>query len=482
MTYNDTPLIKAIHNYKKNNPTSFHVPGHKNGLFFHESIYKQFEGALGFDVTELAGLDDLHAPTGAISEAQKKAANFYKAKETFFLVGGSTVGNLAMIYGAFNRGDTVFVQRNSHKSVFHALEIAGVVPILLTPEFDQYTELPIGISEETLVEALHDYPEAKGLVLTYPNYYGVSIDLKATITYAKRHRLLVLVDEAHAAHYAVGSPFPTSTLNLGADVVVQSAHKMLPALTMSSFLHINDKLSDYIRHSIKEALTMFQSSSPSYLLMASLDGARSYAEALSKEEINQVLAGVQEFKKELTTIKQIKIVNWPDAYLCDPLKVTIRTTTNLTGFQLQDMFMKHNLYPELADDKHVLLVCGLGVSELPFTHLHALRQSLEQYEVIEEVSSNSFQNIKMNSQKLELSSVELRRVPKKRVHFEEAVDAISAEAVIPYPPGIPIVLPGERITKQTVEQIEKLIAAGATFQTEQEVKDVLVVDSEDSYE
>ncbi len=288
MKQNHVPLIEAIKAHQQKSKASFHVPGHKNGLYFHKSLHDDFRRVLPYDVTELEGLDDLHAPSGAIKEAQRAAAQLYGAEETFFLVGGTTVGNLAMVYALFEPGDLVFIQRNSHKSIFHAAQIAGVTPILLAPEYDEASGLPMGMKSETLKKAIARYPEAKGLLLTYPNYYGVSRDVGPIIEMAKRSNLLVLVDEAHAPHYCLGRPFPLSTLALGADAVVQSAHKMLPALTMSSFLHIRSSLSNDQQQSIKEALTMFQSSSPSYLLMASLDGARAYLESLDEEKLRSI--------------------------------------------------------------------------------------------------------------------------------------------------------------------------------------------------
>lgn len=483
MDWQRTPLIEAIKHYKRRNPVSFHVPGHKNGLFFHEDMYEDFKGALPYDVTELTGLDDLHAPSGPILEAQGKAAELYRAKRTFFLVGGTTVGNLAMIYGCFERGDQVLVQRNSHKSIFHAMEIAGVTPILLAPEYDPVTTLPIGVSIETFEDAITRFPEAKGLILTYPNYYGISLDLKSLIMAAKQRNMLVLVDEAHAAHYCLGDPFPYSTLDIGADVVVQSAHKMLPALTMSSFLHISEKLNGDVEHRIKEALAMFQSSSPSYLLMASLDGARSYAESLTKAEIDIILAGIDVVKKELSKIKQIEVVNWNVWYLSDPLKVTIRTTTKLTGFELQDIFIKNNLYPELADDKHVLFIFGLGEVDLErsIQAIHSVSKLLQAYDVVNDTERES-PRVNIGVKKFELSSLAIRKAKKRRVLLNESVGLISAESIIPYPPGVPLVLPGERIDKHIIEEIEKLIAVGAKFQLEHELKDVLVIDSEDDNE
>ncbi|WP_332697197.1 aminotransferase class I/II-fold pyridoxal phosphate-dependent enzyme [Halalkalibacter lacteus] len=479
MKSNNLPLIEAIQQHQRNRPVSFHVPGHKNGTVFHHTIHKDFQSVLPYDVTELSGLDDLHAPTGAILEAQQAAARFYQAKETFFLVGGSTVGNLAMVYGMFRRGDQVFVQRNSHKSIFHALQIAGLTAILLTPDFDDESGLAVGISKQTLQKALNMYPRTKGLLITYPNYFGVSIDVQPLIALAKQQNLHVLVDEAHGAHFCLGQSFPPSTLQLGADVVVQSAHKMLPALTMSSFLHISHKLNDHFRHNIKEALSMFQSSSPSYLLMASLDGARAYAESLSKRELNLILAGVQAVKEELSTIKQFRILNWDDRYLSDPLKVTIRTTTSLTGFELQEIFSKNNIYPELADDKHVLFIFGLGENRLDKEAVELIRQSLHGYEVRNEELGMNAPKVEMDVKQLEVSANECRQLPKRRIPLEEACGFVAAEAIIPYPPGVPIILPGERIDRNTLAQIMKLIEAGATFQVERQLEDVLVIDSED---
>ncbi|WP_235820559.1 aminotransferase class I/II-fold pyridoxal phosphate-dependent enzyme [Halalkalibacter krulwichiae] len=473
------PIIEALQKHKKNNPTSLHVPGHKNGRIFHPALAADFENILPYDLTELEGLDDLQAPTGIIMQAQQKAAQLYKAQETFFLVGGTTVGNLAMVYSLFEPGDIILIQRNSHKSIFNAVQVAGVTPVLLSPEFDRETGIPIGLALETIIEALEKYPDAKGLVITYPNYFGVSLDMKTVISEAKQHGLLVLADEAHAAHYCTSDCFPRSTLELGADVVTQSAHKMLPALTMSSFLHISDKLNQERRHRIKEALAIFQSSSPSYLLMASLDGARAYIESLDDLKIKEIIEGVTRVKAELAKIKQLKVVEWDESYLLDPLKVTIRTTTKLSGFDLQKIFYRHQLYTELADDKHVLLVFGLGHHNVSNEALEQLSQELSSYEVLEARSSKNEIICYRKSQQINVTSREMYSLPKKRISLENAVGFIAAEAIIPYPPGIPIVVPGEEIDEAIIIEVKKLKQAGARFQTEREVVDVLVIDSED---
>ncbi|NEU32519.1 aminotransferase class V-fold PLP-dependent enzyme [bacterium LRH843] len=481
MKGNHVPLIDAIKEYQNKSKASFHVPGHKNGLYFHESLFQDFRHVLPYDLTELEGLDDLHAPVAAIKEAQQATADLYGAKETFFLVGGTTVGNLAMVYALFQPGDVVFIQRNSHKSIFNAAQVAGIIPILLEPAYDLESGHPLGLTSETLKKAISMYPEAKGVLLTYPNYYGVSLNVQTVIEEAKRSRLLVLVDEAHAAHYVLGEPFPKSTLILGADVVVQSAHKMLPALTMSSFLHVGSGLSSDQINSIRDALMMFQSSSPSYLLMASLDGARAYAESLNYNKIHHILAGIDRLKQELATINQIEIVDWDkQGYHFDPLKVTIRTATALTGFELQQFFNKVGLYPELADENHILLVFGLGTIPRLSDAIVELKKMLLSYQVIT-VEKRTFLPAWGNDiSQLHIFPNQMRFLEKKEVPLTEACGLVAAESIVPYPPGIPLVLKGERICVETLMKIQQLKEAGARFQGHEDGLDrVWVVDLEE---
>lgn len=476
-----TPLIKALQHHKNQHPQSMHVPGHKNGLIFSTALQADFQSVLPYDVTELAGLDDLHDPTGPIAKAQQKAADFYQMGETHFLVGGSTAGNIAMIYGLFERGDQILLQRNSHKSLFHACEIAGVKPILMTPEFDQHTGQYVGVTAEMIGQAVERYPEVKGLVLTYPNYFGISLDIRAVIEEAKRLKLIVLVDEAHGAHFSISDQLPPSSCELGADVVVQSAHKMLPALTMSSFLHINKHLPRSNAHRIKEALTMFQSSSPSYLLLASLDGAREFAEHITEEQMTTIIAGIETWKRELFTIKQIEVIEWDNqCYQSDPLKVTIRSRTELTGFQLQAVMMECGIYPELATDKDVLLVFGLSPHPIDDQLVKRLKEKLATYTVVTETKPFHLPAWMPETKLTEMMlGRQIAQLAGKRVPLTEACGRISLESIIPYPPGIPVLVRGEVIQQGTIDYIVQLKEAGARFQGNEQADEVLVVDSEE---
>ena len=202
------PLYRALIEHTKNNPISFHVPGHKNGQVFQPEAAKFYQPFLEMDVTELSGLDDLHSPEGVIKEGEQLLASLYQVKQSFFLVNGSTVGNLAMILAACRENDTVLVQRNCHKSVVNAIKLAKARPIFLEPEYDPNWKVATNVSLETVKKAIRLYPEANALILTYPNYYGMVYDIKGLISHAHLHNIPVLVDEAHGAHFIIDDPFP----------------------------------------------------------------------------------------------------------------------------------------------------------------------------------------------------------------------------------------------------------------------------------
>lgn len=275
------PIIEGLERFRQQQNISFHVPGHKHGELSH--LPQAFKDVMRYDVTELSGLDDLHYPEEMILEAEHLLADTYGAMKSFFLVGGSTVGNLAMIYATCQKGDTIIVQRNAHKSIFHAIELVGAKPIFVSPIWDERTLTATHVTFLDLKEAVENYSEAKAVVLTYPTYYGVtSNEIQQQITYCHEKGIPVLVDEAHGAHFQACSLFQPSALSLGADVVVQSAHKTLPAMTMASFMHVRSELigADKIHHYLR----MLQSSSPSYVLLASLDDARYYVQTYMESD------------------------------------------------------------------------------------------------------------------------------------------------------------------------------------------------------
>jgi arginine/lysine/ornithine decarboxylase len=462
-----TPLYDELILHKEKQPISLHVPGHKNGSLFPK---KALHEALKLDVTELTGLDDLHSPEGVIREAQQLLAKVYGVNRSFFLINGSTVGNLAMIMSAVEEDDCVLVQRNCHKSILNGLQLAKANPIFLSPEFDYQWNVAGGVTYETVEAGIREYPNAKALILTYPNYYGMVYDLKRIIELAHAHQMPVLVDEAHGAHFIAGNPFPASAVKLGADIVVQSAHKTLPAMTMGSFLHFNSHILKV--DSITKYLQILQSSSPSYPIMASLDVARSYLGTMTGEDLQYLKAQVQQFRKTMSSINGIRVLPFKDGQ-GDILKVSIQSTSPLSGFELQRRIEKAGIYTELADPLNVLLILPLLKRGIPFP-FEEITNRIEMALKGSETSDRRQIPIvyqKPNLSKLELCYKGMKNLEIKKVKLQGAVGKIAAEMITPYPPGIPLLFPGEIITSEDVGQIHELLEIGAKFQGGEALKE-----------
>lgn len=457
-----TPLYDALKTHDERVPVSFHVPGHKYGSVYPGKAKADFEALLRLDATELTGLDDLHSPEGAILEAETLLADLYQVKKSFFLINGSTVGNLAMIMAAVSENDIVVVQRNCHKSVLNALKLAKVRPIFLEPEYEPSWKIPNGISIESIKQAVSLYPDIKTIILTYPNYYGMVYDIQSIIEFAHLHRIPVLVDEAHGPHFILGDPFPPSAVQFGADIVVQSAHKTLPAMTMGSFLHFNSSLLK--QEKVTEYLSIFQSSSPSYPIMASLDLARDYLAHYRQEDMKFLHTEIAQFKTYLREIPAIKVLDYPNEQ-GDLLKITIQTRCNLSGFEIQKKLEAEGIFIELADPNNVLFILPLmkvgfqgklkeiaiKIKEV-FAGLQVIGQRPIQYAGTREITELVVPYDKM----VQLEEAE--------IPLEDAEGFTCSEAIIPYPPGIPLLLRGERITKERLRQLLSLIEQKARFQ------------------
>ncbi|SEN82113.1 Arginine/lysine/ornithine decarboxylase [Mesobacillus persicus] len=461
-----TPLLDQLilHNMKQ--PISFHVPGHKYGEIFPGKGREYFTSILKLDATELTGLDDLHSPEGVILEAEKLLSDLYKTKKSFFLINGSTSGNLAMILSALEENDLVLVQRNSHKSIMNGIRLAKAQPVFLSPEYNQESQVASGLGVATVRAAIEANPEAKALILTYPNYYGMIYNLKEIIQLAHEYHIPVLVDEAHGVHFIVGEPFPPSAVSLGADIVVQSAHKTLPAMTMGAYLHYNsefislDKVTDYLQ--------ILQSSSPSYPIMASLDIARSYLGTFEKKDKQCLLRRIESFRELMGGIEGLTVVENGTG---DPLKMMVRHQKGLfSGFKLQQLFEEQGIYAELADPFNVLFVLPLMKEDSEYP----LEKVVDKLSVaIAREKGGSYKldgarhhpdNSHIPFSGLELSYKEMASREEEFVPLTHAVGQVCAETIIPYPPGIPLLLPGERVRLDHTERLAYLIAQGAKIQ------------------
>ena len=518
---NTAPLYEMLEQYKEKGNTSYHVPGHKNGRAYNDT------GSAGFlsevmrvDVTEITGTDDLHHPEGVIKEAQELAADCFGAEESYFLVGGSTAGNIALILTVCSEpGMALILQRNVHKSVIHGLMLGGVKAVFLEPLLDPISGIAVAPAVETVQAALAAHPDAAGVLITMPNYYGMGVDLAPIAEACHSCGVPLLVDEAHGAHYGLHPALPAGALLCGADGVVQSTHKMLPALTMGAMLHVQGPRLD--RALLRQRLAMVQSSSPSYPVMASLDMARRLVHSQGPEAFTAGLAAVDTLRRGLAELSRYGLLQpapplqhsgggysvpaeqgqgtpplGEAAYVTqDPFKAVIYDVTGvLSGFELQRQLEAWGCVPEMSDERHVVLAFSLGSKEEDATRVLVALQHIDA-----EVYSDSIQDIgflplestvKLNAMNISTwnnyksnmisapISFSLKPVvsgDKEKIKLEDCVGRIAAEMVIPYPPGIPLIYPGEMITNGICSRLTALARMGAKFQAATDPSENIVV-------
>lgn len=510
------PLYEALLAYRERKDASFHVPGHKDGEAVRQSE-GSYPSAAGYplarmmelDVTEITGTDDLHHPEGAILEAQRLAAAVFGAEETFFLVGGSTAGNLAMILSACSApGDVLLVQRNVHKSVIHGLMLAGARAVFLAPRLGPASGLATIPSEATVREALARYPEAKGLLVTHPNYYGMGASLAPLAKLCAASGVPLLVDEAHGAHYGLHPALPASALAQGASAVVQSTHKMLGALTMGAMLHVQGGLLD--RTLLRQRLAMVQSSSPSYPIMASLDLCRCQLASSGPAYFESALATADKLRRGIGELSRFGLLapepgaSGADAAYAiqDPFKVVIYDAAGIwSGYQLQTLLEAASCVPEMSDERYVVLALGPGSRLQDADRLLKALEELSKDDVStwnianKEVQASLKQADKGNKPGAELEPVSspvrfsLRPIAAgniESVPLSDCAGRLAAEMVVPYPPGIPILYPGERISEQRSLQLHQLRDSQAKCQGVKDVTlstiQVIIKDIEESRE
>jgi arginine decarboxylase len=482
------PLYDQMLLHHSQNHTSFHVPGHKNGAGIDPKAHETFAPLLSMDYTEIASLDDLHRPEGVIKEAQQLAAACFGAEQSFFLVNGSTVGNLAMILTVCAFNDILIVQRNVHKSIIHGLMLAGAKVVFLPPRWDEASGLATGVNLKDVIQAMIDYPAAKGVLLSNPNYHGMGIALADIAKAVHANGMPLLIDEAHGAHYGFHPRLPGSALSSGADIVVQSTHKMLTAMTMGAMLHVQGNRVD--RDILQQRLGMLQSSSPSYPIMASLDLCRRWMDTEGERSLDSGLRVIDNLHQQISlhlpyigVLKRDKDTSSYDTL--DPFKITIHDRSGTyTGYQLRDKLGQAGCDAEMADVKHVLLHLSFASTNEDVDRLiKALLDiftpiRLKKQDISQEISNNN--SIPPFSQ---ISAPITMQLPQQRVSanvkaipLKQALGYRAAEMVIPYPPGIPILYYGELITGETITYLQLAAKEGATFQGTKDISltDILV--------
>jgi arginine decarboxylase len=470
LNQNQTPLLDALKANAARPHAPFYTPGHKQG----EGIYQPLADFLGeavfrADLTELADLDNLFAPQGVIQEAQQLAAKLFGASQTWFLVNGSTCGIEAAILATCGTGDKIILPRNVHSSAIAGLILSGAIPIFLNPEYDSVLDIAHSITPTAVKSALQQHPDAKAVLTVYPTYYGVCGDLSAIANITHQYNIPLLVDEAHGAHFAFHPELPTPALAAGADLTVQSIHKVLGAMTQASMLHIQGKRIDCDR--ISKALQLLQSTSPSYLLLASLDAARQQMALHGKMLMSRTLQLAEEARMRINQIPGLSVLEKPllggspNFMALDKTRLTVTVSSlGLTGFEADEILdEKFAVTAEFASLQHLTSIISLGNTPADIEQLvQGFTTLAKEYRRtnLNVTSFNSQNLLNTQSHVLHFSPREAFFAVSETLPLGQTSDRICAEIICPYPPGIPVLMPGEIITKPVLDYLQQIQAVG----------------------
>lgn len=453
-------LYDRLKAYSESDYYGFHMPGHKRN--------KKYVNAglpCEWDITEIEGFDDLHHAEGILKEAQEQAAQVYRADETHFLVNGSTVGLLSAVLGVTERKDTILVARNCHKSVYHAIDMNELRPVYLYPEFDSQAGLNTKVSVDDVEKALVENPKIRAVVIVSPTYDGVVSDVNAIAETVHKRGIPLIVDEAHGAHFGFHPYFPENSNVQGADIVIHSLHKTLPSLTQTALLHMNGTLVN--REAVREYLHMLQSSSPSYIFMASIDSCVNLLKWEREALFEPYVKRLKELRKSLKKLRRLQLVE-TESY--DRSKIVIAAgATGISGKELQKrLLLDYHLQMEMAAGNYVLAMTSVGDTEEGFARLEKalfeLDESLEK-KVSEEM------NIKPPKAELVYMTAQMKRMKKMQkgeavsvLPWKESIGFISMEYAYLYPPGTPMIVPGERITKEITDALRQYERLGFSIE------------------
>lgn len=459
------PLFYALKNYIEKRRPAFHMPGHHRGKGVHKLLKEAWgDSVFLFDITEVEGMDYLHKAEGVIKEAQELAAKAFGSDYTFFLINGSTVGNLVMLSSTLKPKDKVILQRNSHRSVIGGLALFDLEPIYIQSEIHQNTGIPWGIKPEVYEETLKKN-SVKVSLITSPNYFGMCENIEKILEIGRKYDQIMLLDEAHGVHFPFNSKLPKSGILFGYDMIVQSAHKTLPSLTQTSFLHIKGNRVDLDK--VFDALTYLESSSPSYLFMVSLDVVRYQMETEGEKIWNEILDLSDYLRNEVNKIEGLysfgkEILNG-DIFDLDLTKITINTKNlGLTGFKVEEILNNnYNIEIELSDSYNILIFLTPGITKEEIDKLIYALKDL----------SNKYKKEPINEDVIVPEIPEMAATPKEAyvsekeiIELKDAKGRVSGKVISAYPPGLPILVPGEKISESILNYLFDLKKKGANLQ------------------
>ncbi len=489
-SHRQTPILKALILSSLEDNAAFYAPGHKKGQGINQRV-KELWGKTIFqaDLPELPELDNLFAPQGVIKQAQNLAANCFGAEQTWFLVNGSTCGIIASILAVCEEKDKIILPRNIHQSAIAGLIMTGAMPIFINPEYDPKEDLIYSITPQALESTLEQHPDTKAVMILHPSYQGICGDIEAISEITHRYNIPLLVDEAHGGHFAFHPDLPPSALSMGADLTVQSTHKVLGAMTQASMLHLQGNRIN--PHKISQALQLVESTSPSYILLASLDAARQQMALQGTELMSHTLKLAAMAREQLAAIPHISVLELspqPGFTDLDSTRLTINISQlGITGYEADEILHEQlGVTCELPLLNHLTFIISLGNTEADinkliqsFTTLTTLSppsplspQSPQSPQLCEAVSFRA-----PSSPQSSLSPRQAFFGSKESIPVSESKNRICGELICPYPPGIPVLMPGEIITSEAINYLQEVLNSGGilTGYSDRNFQEILVI-------
>lgn len=448
------PIYDALMKYRKNRIVSFDVPGHKQGRGTPDLTEFLGEKAMSVDVNSMKPLDNLCHPVSVIREAERVAADAFGAENVFFMVNGTSSSVQAMVMYACKCGEKIIMPRNVHRSAINALIVSGAIPVYVNPGVNKRLGIPLGMSVEDVKKAIRENPDAKAVLVNNPTYYGICSNLAEITKIAHEAGMLVLADEAHGTHFYFGSDMPANAMSVGADMAAVSMHKTGGSLTQSSFLIMNKSINaGYMR----QIVNLTQTTSGSYLLMSSLDIARRNLALNGKEIFNKVVNFAEYARQEINKIGDYyafskELINGDDIFDFDTTKLSIHTRDmGLAGVEVYDILRdEYDIQIEFGDIGNILAIISVGDRSLEIERLIA---SLSDIKRVYEKDSVGMLDHEYINPIVEYSPQTAFYAEKESLRIEDSGGRVSAEFVMCYPPGIPILAPGEKITQDALDYI-----------------------------
>ncbi|MFC5403147.1 aminotransferase class I/II-fold pyridoxal phosphate-dependent enzyme [Cohnella soli] len=466
MDHNRTPLFDALRSHAKQNPVQFHIPGHKKGAGM-DPEYREYIGQniLDIDLINIAPLDDLHQPVGVILEAQQLAADAFGADATYFSVQGTSTAIMAMIMSVCGHGDKIIIPRNVHKSILSAIIFTGARPVFLSPVRDTNLGIDHGVTTRSVRRALERHPDAAAVLVINPTYYGVCTNLKEIVDLVHEYDIPVLVDEAHGALIHFSDELPLSAMQAGADMAATSVHKLGGSMTQSSILNVRKGLVNTQR--VQTILSLLTTTSTSYPLLASLDTARRQLAIRGKEIAERTVALAKSAREQVNRIPGLysfgeELLGDEATYDYDPTKLAIHVRhLGITGYDAENWLREHyRLEVELSDMYNILCLITPGDDE---ESINILIEALNAMSDAYHSETNEIQEIVVKIPEIPHLALTPRDAfygETELVPFKESAGRIIAEFIYVYPPGIPILLPGEVVSQENIDYIVDHLEVG----------------------